>query len=78
MKLELEKLLSIFAFNLNLRRYITAPVHQPGTPRVEALNGDYFDLIVKLDEVGSTYYTVDAYSNNTPRAEQVSLGINYM
>ena len=45
---------------------ITAPVHQAGTPRVEALNGDYLDLIVKLDEAGSAYYTVDAYSANTP------------
>lgn len=56
---------------------ITAPVHQPNTPRVEALGGDYFDLVVKLDEPGVAYYTVDKYRSPAPTAENVRFGLDH-
>jgi hypothetical protein len=56
---------------------ITAPVHQPNTPRVERLFGDYFDLIVKFDEPGIAFYTVDNFRTQMPTAENVRLGLDH-
>lgn len=56
---------------------ITAPAHQLDTPRVERVFGDYFDLVVKLDEPGVAFYTVDAYNAPAPSAENVRMGLDH-